>query len=95
MQMVPAPGRVFKQVSMWALIALTAIDAAYIIVTIFFDNQLISAQTLASINGVLGAIGGVAKMIRQNIPMTEEQKADVIASVEAAPLKPSKGDPNV
>jgi|SRR5688572_157194 hypothetical protein len=93
MEMIPVPSRVFKQVSTWILIVLAVGDAAHIVLDVLLDNQLLTAAQLASANAILGALATVAKLVQQNIKLTEQQKETLIEAVANAPTKgPSTGN---
>jgi hypothetical protein len=91
MNMIPVPSRIFKQISTWILIVLAVGDAAHIVLDVLFNNQLLTAAQLASVNAILGAVATAAKLVQQNIKLTEEQKETLIESVANAPTKPAKG----
>lgn len=87
MNMIPAPSRVLRQVSTWILILMGVGDLAHLLLATLGDLHVLDATQLAVGNATLAFFAGAAKLVQQNIAMTEEQKEAVIASVQAAPTK--------
>lgn len=90
-EMVPAPSRILKQVSTW-IVLLTGIgDLVHGLLIVFADQHLLTTGQVTIANAVLLFIAAASKLVQQNIALTVDQKAAVIASVKAAPVKVPKG----
>lgn len=87
MNMIPAPGRIFKQWSTIILLFAGIGDLAHVLLASLADLHYLTATQLGLFNAVLAFAAGAAKLVQQNIALTEEQKVDMIAAVESAPTK--------
>lgn len=90
MEMIPAPSRVLRQWSTWILSVQGIGDLVHALLAGLLDLHYVTGEQLALINLVLSFAAGMARLIQQNIPMTEEQKTAVIEATQAAPTKPPK-----
>lgn len=90
MELIPAPSRIFKTVSMWIVLTAGMGDLAVGLVAVFADMHIVSTQTLAIVNAVAAFGAGAAKLIHQNIKLTEEQKFDMVEAIQNAPTKEPK-----
>ncbi len=88
-QLVAAPSRVFKQVSTWILLLTGIGDLVHVLLAVLADLHYLNTTQLALANALLAFAAGVAKLIQQNIALTDAQKDAMIAAVEAAPSKDS------
>lgn len=91
--LIAAPGRQLFAYSTWVLVVTALVDVGYVVLPLLTENQLMSAQSLAYFNVGMAALAQVAKMLKQTIPVTSDQKADLVASAAALPMKP--GERNV
>lgn len=87
---VPVPSRIYKQWSAWVIAALAIFDVVVGLVAVIGDQHLLSPELFATINGGLATAALALKYVKQNIKFTEEQKADLVEAVAAAPTKPPK-----
>lgn len=92
MALVAAPARQFKTYSMWLAIAIAAIDAAILVAKQLGELQVVTAEHIAALNAVLGALIVPLKLIRQQIPATTEQKEDLVVQAAATPVQDGHDD---
>ncbi len=95
MELIPAPGRQLKTWSMWLTIALVVFDTTAAVLHVLDAAHLVPAVVVTIGNLLLGAAIGIAKMLRQQIPLTPEQKVAMVEAAAAAPVKPGHADPEV
>ena len=84
---VPVPSRVFRLVSTWILLAMGLGDLAHLLLVTLADLHAVDSTQLATANAVLAFLAGAAKLFQQNIPLTDDQKRDLIAAIQNAPAK--------
>lgn len=89
-QIVPAPRREFKTVTMWLGIFIGSLDSLVLLLQTLTELHVVDSTTLLAINAVLGFLIVPAKLLMQNIAVTAEQKEAMVAAVAAAPLKPGE-----
>jgi hypothetical protein len=89
MEIVAAPARTFKTYSTWLAIAVVLFDGAGGLLETFSSMHLISAATFAAVNAVLVALIPVVKLIKQQLTVTPDQKAAIVADAQAMPVKPT------
>lgn len=89
MELVPAPASTFKKWSAWLDIVSVILGALAVMVPAL--GELLTAQQMGGAMAVLSALALGAKFIKQNIPVTAEQKEALIEAVEASPTKPTEG----
>ena len=94
MEMIVAPSRAFKTVSMWILMLTGIGDLAHLMLTTMTDLNYLTPQQLTLANAVLVFFAGAAKLVQQNIAMTPDQKSDAIERIQDAPDKAPK-EPSV
>ena len=87
MELNSAPGRQFKTYSMWLLIITGLFDLAVVMLKTLADLHVMSMETLAIVNAVLVFLTGAAKLVLQNIEVSEEQKAAIVDSALSLPVK--------
>jgi len=92
MNIVAAPGRQFKTYSMLLAIALGSFDALLLMLKAFADIHVISNDVLLIINAVASFLIVPAKLIQQYIPLTTEQKVDLVEAAAAQPVKVGQQD---
>lgn len=92
-KLIAAPSRQLKTVSMWLLMADGIFNLASVAANTLSEAQIIGHQTSTIINTVFVFLIGTSRFIAQNIPMTTEQKHDVVSAVAAQPMK--EGNANI
>lgn len=85
-EIVAAPGRVFKTWSMILVIALGSADALYLLVSTFGELEFLSKQAVLAVNAVIAFLIVPIRLIKQNIPATTDQKIAVVAAAAAQPV---------
>lgn len=93
MELVAAPGRVPKTFTFWiniTIVIIGGIQAGSSAFSPFFDPKLFAAITTA-----LGGLSVALSYIKQNIPVTPEQKVAMVDSAASAPMKAGQADPGV
>ena len=94
-KIVPVPSRQFKTYSMILGIAIGSFDAFLLLMKSFTDLHVMETSTALAINAVLGFLIVPAKLIMQNIPLTTEQKVDIVASAASQPMLDGQSDVQV
>jgi hypothetical protein len=85
MELVPGLSRHLRAYSTWIAIAAGVFDILYLSLEALKDQ--IEPSTFAFINvGLVTAIK-IATLVKQNIPVTEEVKKEIVASAKATPIK--------
>lgn len=87
MELVAAPARTLRTYSTWLAIAVVLFDSAGGLLETFSSVHLISATTFAAVNAVLVALIPVVKIIKQQLTVTPDQKAAIVADAQATPVK--------
>lgn len=88
MNIIPAPGRVLQQWSTWILIATGVLDLGHTLLAALADLHLLTATQLGVANAALAFAAGVAKLVQQNIALTDVQREAMMAAIQGAPAKP-------
>lgn len=88
MELVPAVGRQWKTWSTWLSVGLAVLSAVYAALPSFQD--LVEPSLYASLVAGVALAIKVTTLVKQNIPITEEQKQELIESAESAPVKETK-----
>lgn len=89
MALVTAPSTVLQKWSAWADVASIAVGALVLMVPAL--GELLSPKQMAGTMALLSALALGLKYLKQNIPVTAEQKEALIEAVEAAPTKLTEG----
>lgn len=92
LELVPAPGRQFKTWSMLLAIAIGSFDSLMLLLKVFADIHWLSAEQLLAINAMLTFLLVPLKLLQQYIPITTEQKVELIETAAAQPVKPGHED---
>lgn len=85
MALIPAPSTVLQKWSAWADVVSIALGALAAMVPAL--GNLLTASQMGAVMAVLSALALGVKFIKQNIPVTAEQKEALIVAVESAPTK--------
>ena len=85
MNLVPAPSTVLQKWSAWADVASIAVGALVLMIPALGD--LLTKEQMAGAMAVLSALALGLKYLKQNIPVTAEQKEALIEAVESTPTK--------
>ena len=85
MEFVPALTRQLKAYSTWIAVATGIFNILYIMLDSIKDQ--IDPGTFALINAILVAMIKIATLIKQNIPVTSEEKQDMVLYAENVPTK--------
>ena len=85
MALIPAPSTALKKWSAWLDIVSVVLGALTVMVPALGD--LLTAQQMGGAMAVLSALALGAKFIKQNIPVTADEKEALIEAVESAPTK--------
>lgn len=85
MELVPAVTRHFKLVSTWLVIATGTLDILYAALESL--RNIIDPHWFAVINVCLLAAIKIATLIKQNIPVTVEQKEALVETAQNTPIK--------
>lgn len=93
MELIPAPGRQLKTYSTWLGIIITVAGAAVAAVGELKD--ILTKEQIGIAVSMLGALLTFAKLVKQDIPVTAEEKIDMIKSAASATLKSDQQDPKV
>jgi hypothetical protein len=80
-----------KHWSTWLAAAVIVFDAAYVFIDAL--GPMMSPQTVVMLNAAVAAGMKFLQLLKQNIPLTTEQKAGVVSEVAAKPMQP--GEENV
>lgn len=88
MEIIAAPGRQFKTISFWLLVSLFVFDSLGSLLGVFESVKFLSHEGVIVINAVVVFITGIVRFIQQNIPVTPDEKAELIEAAHAAPVKP-------
>ncbi len=89
MAIVTAPSTVLQKWSAWADVVSIGLGALAAMVPAF-ASQLTPGQ-MGAVMAVMSAVALGVKYLKQNIPVTAEQKEALIEAVESAPTKPTEG----
>ena len=95
LELVPAPGRQFRTYSMLLAIALGSFDALLLLIKVFTDVHVISTETALLVNGILTFMLVPLRLLQQYIPLTTEQKMDMIDSASWQPVRDGYRDVQV
>ena len=87
MNLIAAPGRAFKTVSMWILMFTGLGDLVHALLAVFSEVHLLNPTQLTIANAVLVFVAGASKLVQQNMALTEDQKEALVESVKNAPTK--------
>lgn len=90
MELIPAAGRQWKTWSTWIATIATGLGIAYAVLPDVQD--LFEPKTFAIIMTVLAALIKVANLIKQNIPVTEDQRDALVSAALSAPIKQTEGE---
>ena len=85
MELVPAVGRHLKAWSTWIAVSGAVFDALWI--ALESVKSEIDPHTFALINAGLLAAIKIATLLKQNIPVTDDQRDAMITSAIEAPVK--------
>jgi hypothetical protein len=83
-ELIPAPGRQLKTWSTWIAVGATVLSTVYAVLPDLQD--LIEPKLYASIMAILVVAIKVVSLIKQNIPVTPEQKEAMLDSAIATPV---------
>jgi hypothetical protein len=95
MDLIPAPSRQFRTVSMVLLVLIGSADLIIGLLAFLGDIHVLTAPQLALANTVAVTLVGFARLIHQQVAMTREQKVETIAAVAAQPMAPGETDVSV
>lgn len=93
MQIVATPRQSFKHYSMWLGIAVGSFPALIALIETFGQVDLLSSTAVLAITSVLGFLIVPAKLIKQHLEVTHDQKTEMIEDVASTPMKP--GEDNI
>ena len=92
MALIAAPARQLKTWSTVLLLSIGVFDLAVAFAKTIGDLHVMNDNTFAALNAGLVFVATVLKFIRQNIPLTTQQKADIVEAAAAQPLKQGEED---
>lgn len=92
MEIVAAPGSQFKHYSMWLGIAIGTLDALILLISRFSDLHILTLEQVLGINAVLGFLVVPAKLVRQHLLLTTDQKIAVVTAAAAQPVRAGQSD---
>jgi hypothetical protein len=90
MEMIPVPSRIFKQISTWIMLLTGLGDAAHAFLSSLFDLHILTGSQLGAMNAGLVFVAVAAKLVQQNIALTQDQKDTLHEAVANAPVKADK-----
>ena len=93
MEIVAAPGRVLKTFSAWIDIVMVIIGGAQASAALV--GGLFDPKVFAAIVSILGALSFFLKYVKQNIPVTPEQKVAIAEAAADMPVKKGQEDPGI
>jgi hypothetical protein len=76
-------------------IFLGSVDSLHMLLVTFADLHFISDKNLLAANTVIAFMIVVAKLIKQNIPATAEEKTNLVAYAASQPMKANETNVNV
>ena len=85
MALVPAPSTVLQKWSAWADVVSIGLGALAAMVPALGD--LLTTPQMGAVMAVMSALALAVKYLKQNIPVTAEQKEALIVAVESTPTK--------
>jgi hypothetical protein len=90
MELIAAPRRQLKTWSMWLLVAAGVFDLGVVLTHSLGDLHVMSVNTLAVVNASLAFVTGAVRFVAQNIPVTTEEKIDLVVAAAAQPMQPDE-----
>lgn len=93
MEIVAAPGRVLKTFSIWIDFVIILISGAQIAAPLV--GSLFDPKVFATIVAALSALSVFLKYVKQNIPVTPEQKVAIAEAAADMPVKKGQDDPGI
>lgn len=93
MELVAAPGRVLKTFSIWIDFVIILISGAQIAAPLV--GPLFDPKLFATVVAVLSALSVFLKYVKQNIPVTPEQKVAIAEAAADMPVKKGQEDPGI
>lgn len=85
MELIPAPSRQLKTYSTWLAIGLAVLSAVYAALPSF--QELLSPSLYGSLVAGLALAIKIVSLIKQNFPVTQDQKDAMVSSAASTPTK--------